>query len=122
MPVDLAMAEVPAIASPPGKLDRKAILARAEHTIDLLRTSYVCEGWHEGVDEEGAARALEYFRLAAEPGYDEGESAPPEFDVALDFLQSHGIDLNWMFGGDIDSMITHGAARSARAAAIQARA
>ena len=38
-------------------LDHHAILARAQPMVDLLRTCYVCEGWHgKGLDEPAAER------------------------------------------------------------------
>ena len=41
----------------------QAMLARAEQTIDVLRTRYVCEGWK--LDEEAASRTLRYFQRRA---------------------------------------------------------
>ena len=40
--------------------DPAARLARMEQAIDVLRTSYVCQGWK--LDEAAADRALDYFR------------------------------------------------------------
>ncbi len=120
-----ALATIPAIApgSPSMLIDNRAILGRAGYAIDLLRTKYVCEGWHEGFDEDGAARALRYFTFVAEHGdHEEDELEMEEFSAALDFLDSHGINLDWIFRGDIGGMIADGASNSARAAAIQSAA
>ena len=73
----------------------RAIFARAEHATDLLRTKYVCEGWHESFDEDGAARALRYFRSTAKYGdHEEDEAEMAELNAAIEFLHSHGISLD----------------------------
>jgi hypothetical protein len=51
------------------KIDHRAILARVEQIIDLLRTCYVRDGWK--LDEEGAERTLRYFRHCADSGQDD---------------------------------------------------
>jgi hypothetical protein len=42
------------------EIDHRAILARFEQIIDLLRTCHVRDGWP--LDEEGAEHTLRYFR------------------------------------------------------------
>jgi hypothetical protein len=47
-------------------LDYHVILARAEQMIGLLRSRYICDGWHgKGLDEATAERTLRYFRALA---------------------------------------------------------
>jgi hypothetical protein len=59
-----AMAAAPAVAASPNSpdvvIDHRAILARVEEIIDLLRTRHIRDGWQ--MDEKGATRALAYFR------------------------------------------------------------
>jgi hypothetical protein len=80
--------------------ERRAARARAEEIVSLLRTSYVREGWQ--MDEAFAERMLTFFRKHAGDG-----SAPPddEWEVALDFLYSHGQSLDWVLWGDPRVMI-----------------
>jgi hypothetical protein len=100
-------------------LDHRAILARAEQVVDLLRTRYVCEGWHEkGLDEPAAERMLQYFCRQAD-----GDGAPeddqdPEWEAALAFFFDHGQSLDWIMLGNPGGMITGAAACSARAEKI----
>ena len=60
----LRPAAAPAVAAPTNSpdvvVDHRAILARVEEIIDLLRTRHIRDGWQ--MDEEGASRALAYFR------------------------------------------------------------
>jgi hypothetical protein len=49
----------------------RAILARAEQVVDVLRTRYVCQCWK--LDEEAAARMLRYFRRKAAGAPDNDE-------------------------------------------------
>jgi hypothetical protein len=67
------------------EIDHHAILARVEQIIDLLRTSYVRDGWQ--LDEEGAERALRYFRHCADSGQND---SPDEFTATIEFLYRNG--------------------------------
>jgi hypothetical protein len=88
-------------------IDHRAILARAEQIIDLLRTCHVRDGWR--LDEEGAERALRYFRRMAKGGRDNDR----EFTAAREFLYRNGQSLDWVISGDLRGMICHAAAQSA---------
>jgi hypothetical protein len=94
--------------------DHKAILARVEQIVDLLRTRYVREGWK--MDEDGAACTLAYFRRHVEgPPFENEDQDTTEFTKAGDFVGSHGQSLDWIFDGDISGMICGLAKHSERA-------
>jgi hypothetical protein len=93
-------------------IDFAACLARTEQVVDYLRTRFICEGWHgRGLDEEAAARTLEYFRRGM-PDDD------PDFETVIRFFGDHGQSLDWIFAGDPGGMICRGAANSRRAAVL----
>ena len=88
----------------------RASLARSEQSIRTLRDCYICEGWE--LDEEAAERALKYFRRVAQPGpRDENR----DFQFVIAFLDDHGLSSDWIFRGDVSSLIAQGAAHSPRA-------
>jgi hypothetical protein len=98
-------------------LDHHAILARAQQMVDLLRTCYVCEGWHgKGLDEPAAERMLQYFRRQADGAPEDDQD--PEWEAAIAFFFDHGQSLDWILVGNPGSMICGAAARSARAKEI----
>jgi predicted GNAT family acetyltransferase len=84
------MANHDTIISPaPTPLDPIAILARAEQVVDVLRTRYVCDGWHgKGLDEVAAERALQYFRRQADGAPEDDQD--PEWEAAVAFVGDHG--------------------------------
>jgi hypothetical protein len=86
--------------------DARAVLVRAEQAIEILRTRHVCAGWQ--VDEDGADRALKYFRAMA-AGAAEDDDA---FRTAIDFLREHGQSVDWILAGDPGGMICQGAAKA----------
>src|SRR5258705_11317187 len=92
----------------------KAILARVEQIVDLLRTRYVREGWK--MDEDGAARTLAYFWRYVEgpPFKDEDEDTTEFHEGVVKFVGSHGQSLDWILDGDPSSMICMLAALSNR--------
>ncbi len=98
---------------PGAVMDNAAILARAEQVIDVLRTSYVCEGWK--LDEEGASRTLRYFRSRVAGSPDEDEER-----YVIEFLGDHGQSLDWVIAGDPGSMICARAKHSTQAAKVAA--
>src|ERR1700722_3101241 len=102
----------PAMPSDPDGLDRPAALARMEQVVDLLRTCYVREGWK--IDNEAAERALAFMRQFAKDGSEPDDGR----EATLDFLHSHGQNLDWVFCGDVGGMICGGAAHSERASNI----
>jgi hypothetical protein len=108
----------PANSTPPSpdfEIDHKAILARVEQIVDLLRTCYVREGWK--IDEGAADRALRYFRRHVEgPPLENEDQDTTEFhEGVVEFVGSHGQSLDWIFDGDPGGMICRLAARSKRA-------
>jgi hypothetical protein len=108
----------PASSTPPSpdfEIDHKAILARVEQIVDLLRTCYVREGWK--IDEAAADRALRYFRRHVEgPPFENEDQDTIEFhEGVVEFVGSHGQSLDWIFDGDPGGMICRLAARSERA-------
>jgi hypothetical protein len=90
-------------------VDYSAMLTRAEHCVECLRTRYVCDGWK--MDEEAAKRMLQYFRSQAE-GQPENDE---EWRAAVDFIGSHGQSLDWILRGEPGVMICREAASSDRA-------
>jgi hypothetical protein len=89
-----------------------AMLRRAEHCVECLRTRYVCDGWK--MDEEAAERMLQYFRSQAE-GQPENDE---EWQAAVAFIGSHGQSLDWILRGEPEVMICGVASRSDRASGI----
>jgi hypothetical protein len=93
-----AIAAAPAVAAPPNSpdivIDHRAILARVEEIVDLLRTRHIRDGWQ--IDEDGAARALAYFRRHVEgPAFkNEDEDTAEYYAHALPFFNSHGQNLD----------------------------
>ena len=100
-----------AIAPAAPILDRSpaASLARAEQVVTLLRTCYIREGWK--IDDEAAEVALAYCRRYAADGSDPDE----ERMAAIDFFLSHGVSIDWVFGGDVGGLICRVAKHSQRA-------
>src|ERR1700722_17786495 len=98
-----------AMPSDPDGLDRSGALARMEQVVDLLRTCYVREGWK--IDNEAAERALAFMRQFAKDGSEPDDGR----EATLDFLHSHGQNLDWVFCGDVGGMICGSAAHSERA-------
>jgi hypothetical protein len=90
-------------------IDHRAILARVEQILDLLRTCHVRDGWR--LDEEGAERTLRYFRHRADGGQDDDRYH--ELRAANEFLYRNGQSLDWVFVGDPRGMICNAAAQSA---------
>jgi hypothetical protein len=88
------------------EMDYRAILARVEQIVDLLRTCHVREGWK--LDEEGAERTLRYFQRRAKGGRDN----MAEWGAATDFLYRNGQSLDWVILGDLRVMICNAAVQS----------
>jgi hypothetical protein len=93
-----------------------AALARCEQIVDVLRSSFVREGW--SLDEAGAESALSYFKNPVVTG--PGEDDDYAFWAARDFLIDHGQSFDWVFDGSPNTMICQLAAQSPRAAATAA--
>src|SRR5262245_53915434 len=90
---------VPAIASD-AVFDRQAALARLEHIVNVLRTSYVRDGWR--LDEARAASVLANF---------------DDDDTVIEWVIDHNQSLDWVFRGEPGSMICRFASNSTAAAA-----
>jgi hypothetical protein len=88
------------------EMDYRAILARVEQIIDLLRTCHVREGWE--LDEEGAERTLRYFRHLADGGQEDHH----ELMAASRFLYRNGQSIDWVIAGDPRGMICNAAANA----------
>src|SRR5258707_9607840 len=115
-----AVAAAPAVAAPansaPLAIDHRAILARVEEVVDLLRTRYVREGWK--IDEERAECALAYFRRHVEgPPFKDEDEDTIEYHHAIKFLGSHGQSLDWIHDGNPGGMICGLASHSRQATA-----
>jgi hypothetical protein len=114
-----AVAAAPAVAMnsaahEPPAIDHRAILARVEQIVDLLRTRFVCEGWR--MDEHGAARALDYFRRHVDgPAFTDEDEDTTAYHQALEFFRSHGQNLDWIHDGNVGGMICGLAGHSTRA-------
>lgn len=78
--------------------NRGASLARAEQMIEVLRDKHRAKLLH--LDEDAAARVLEFFRLAASGRTDEAEE-----EFVIDFIGDHGQSLDWIFCGDPTCMM-----------------
>jgi hypothetical protein len=118
-----AVAAAPAAAAPansaPLAIDHRAILARVEEVVDLLRTRYVREGWK--IDEERAECALAYFRRHVEgPPFKDEDEDTIEYHRAIEFFGSHGQSLDWIHDGNPGGMICGLAKNSQRAIAVSA--
>src|SRR5262245_44974529 len=87
---------VPALARDASPFDRQAALARLEHIVHVLRTSYVCHGWR--LDEAKAANMLANFD-------DFDETVKP-------WVIDHNQSFDWIFRGDPGSMICRFASNS----------
>ncbi|MDB5620429.1 hypothetical protein [Tardiphaga sp.] len=81
-----------------------AALVRAEHMMDVLRTSYVCDGWQ--LSEPAAALVIQFCRRRA----DGKRTTDAQFQPVVEFFHAHGQCLNWLFMGDVGGMITSKAA------------
>jgi hypothetical protein len=90
-----------------------ASLPRAEQIVELLTTCYVREGWK--IDKAAAKRALTFVRKYAKDGSDPDAGRK----VAMDFFDSHGQSLDWVFCGDIGGMICGLAEHSERATSLK---
>lgn len=99
--------------------DYCAALARLEQIVNHLRHGYVADGFT--LDEEGAARALAYFRnLAAGGTDDKNDSAvQAEWAATLEFVYKHGQSLDWIIDGNPGAMICKLASYSERAGRAQ---
>jgi hypothetical protein len=98
----------------PDRTDHKAILARVEQIVELLRTRHIRKGWK--MDEDGAACTLAYFRRHVEgPPFENEDQDTTEFTKACDFVGSHAQSLDWILYGDPSSMICRLAKHSERA-------
>jgi hypothetical protein len=89
---------VPGVAS-----DRAAILARAEQVVELLRSRYICEGWH--LDEVRAVDFLESVRRLDFTGADN-----EEITTIVGWAADHGQSVDWIIRGDVAGMICSAAA------------
>jgi hypothetical protein len=104
--IALAAGSALAVGEPADGLDWPAIILRAEGVVDRLKKYYGSE-WSTA-DEEAAAGMLKHCR-------DHG----PEDDVtglyaALAFFERYNQSLDWVFRGDLLTMITDAAADSPR--------
>lgn len=101
-------------ADEPRAPNHKAILARVEQIVDFLRTRYVREGWK--IDEDQAARALDYFRRCVHgPAFkDEDEDTAAYHQGPLEFFRSHGQSLDWVHDGNPGGLICGAAHHSKR--------
>jgi hypothetical protein len=88
----------------------RAMLARLEQMLHVLRTSYISGGWK--MDEAAAKLALQYFQRLARGGRDLAR----ERNTAYRFIRDCGISLDWICGGEIGPMICQAAAARHRSA------
>jgi hypothetical protein len=85
-------------------MDWNGICHRLEKVVEILRTSYVCDGWQ--LDNAAAERSLAYVRALAS-GASEDEIS---LQALIDFVGRHGQSFDWVFRGDSGSMICWAAA------------
>ena len=81
-----------ALALPAAASDRAAILARAEQVVELLRSRYICEGWH--LDEVRAVDFLESVRRLDFTGADN-----EEMTTIVGWAADHGQSVDWIIRG-----------------------
>jgi hypothetical protein len=87
-----AVAPAAAALAVPGVADRAAILARAEQVVELLRSRYICEGWH--LDEVRAVDFLESVRRLDFTGADH-----EEMTTIVGWAADHGQSVDWIIRG-----------------------
>jgi hypothetical protein len=87
-------------------MSRSAVMARAEHIIELLSTCFIRDGW--SFDHVRAARFLECLRT-----FDENNGDSPAFAEMLAWVRDHGQSFDWVFDGDPAGMICKLAHQSA---------
>jgi hypothetical protein len=94
-----ALSEAIAAASP--RLDYRAMLARVEQMIEILRTRYVCARWR--LDEKAAACTLRYFqRMAADPPLDDHDDDDyQQWEAVCAFISDHEQSLDWIIYGNL---------------------
>jgi hypothetical protein len=94
-----ALSEAIAAASP--RLDYRAMLARVEQMIDILRTRYLYSLWR--LDEKEAGRTLKYFRrMAADPPLDDHDDDDyQEWEAVCAFISDHAQSLDWIIHGTL---------------------
>jgi hypothetical protein len=83
-------------------------LRRLQLAIDILQRCHIVQGWHESFDQDRAARVLKYTVDVAggKP------SSPARDQEVIAFCGEHGISLEYIYRGDIGSLIASGAAHS----------
>ena len=59
---------------------------------------------------------MRLYESAEHGDHGEDEAEPVKLNVAIKFLGTRGISLDWIFSGDVGGLITHAAASSERAA------
>jgi hypothetical protein len=101
------------------KYKNEAILARVEEMVEFLRKCHVRDGWK--IDEEGAERALSYFRRHVDgPAFADEDEDTAAYQKALEFFRSHGQSIDWVHDGNPIGMICRCAYHSTRAAELAA--
>jgi hypothetical protein len=103
------------LAAPANPRNREAIFARAEQMVEILRDRFVCEGWHEGFDQQRASEFLDSVRQQDYSAEDD-----PKLATITTWVSDHGQSLDWLYCGDPSGLISKTAARSRSAAAIPA--
>jgi hypothetical protein len=100
-----------AIAAAGARLDYRAMFARVEQMIELLRIRYMCAGWN--FDEEAAARTLKYFqRMAANPRLDDDDDDDyRKWETVRAFISDHGQSFDWIIYGN-GARTPHAASRA----------
>jgi len=89
-----------AIGAAGARLDYRAMFARVEQMIELLRIRYVRVGWN--FDEKAAARTLKYFqRMAANPRLDDDDDDDyRKWETVRAFISDHGQSFDWIIYGN----------------------
>lgn len=93
--------------------DRQRVVGRAEQMVALLRDRFVCAGWHERFDEQRAAKFLDAIRRE-----DWSADNDPASPIVRAWVRDHGQSFDWLYTGDLVSLICGAARRSPIAAAI----
>jgi hypothetical protein len=83
--------------------------------VETLQSCFVCEGWHEGFNQQRAAEFLDAVRQQDYTAEDD-----PKLATITTWVSDHGQSLDWLYFGDPGSLISRAAARSPSVAATPA--
>lgn len=99
-------------AMPETGIDRAATIARAEYLVERLADRFVKDGWHEHFDRQRAAKFIDALRRQNYSEFDEAS------EIVVQWMRDHGQSLDWLYTGEVGSMLCRAAKGSPAARAI----